>query len=90
MKEEWIMELCPRDSMRMRLDYTENEIQNHRYHVVDGVLPRDMYIFSVASFLEEALDSMKLSLIVTGVCKEVIVSPGIFSAWVFFFMFSGG
>ena len=40
--------------------------------------------------MEEALDSMKLSLIVTGVCKEVIVSPRIFSAWVFFFMFSGG
>ena len=39
------MELCPRDSMRMRLDYTENEIRNHRYHVVDGVLRRDMYIF---------------------------------------------
>ena len=90
MEEEWIVELCPRDSMRMRLDYAENEIQNHRYHVVDGVLPRDKYIFSVDSYVEEALDNMKLSLIVTGVCKERIVSPGIFSAWVFFFMFSGG
>ena len=90
MEEEWIVELCPRDSMRMRLDYAENEIQNHRYHVVDGVLPRDKYIFSVDSYVEEALDNMKLSLIVTGVCKEIIVSPGIFSAWVFFFMFSGG
>ena len=42
--------------MRMRLDYMENEIRNHQYHVVDGVLLRDMYIFSLDSYVEEAPD----------------------------------
>ena len=65
-------------AMRMRTGYSENEIREHWYTVLDRILPRDFYIFSMESYINNELNYDTISFAVTGMTKKVVFSPRFF------------
>ena len=65
-------------AMRLRTGYSENEIREHWYMVLDRVLPRDLYIFAMDSYINHELNYDTISFVITDMTKKIIFSPRVF------------
>ena len=65
-------------AMRVRTGYSESEIREHWYMILDRVLPRDVYIFAMDSYINHETNYDTISFVITGMTKKIIFSPRIF------------
>lgn len=65
-------------AMKVRTGYSESEIREHWYRVIDRVLPRCLYTFAMDTYVSNELNYDTISFVVTGMMKKIVFSPRFF------------